>query len=69
MEPAEVSLRAAGAAYRTRLSGSPDDLMALITVAPELTNPAYRDLLIGYACVGPGLPEELVTRARGLRGK
>ncbi|MFE3515477.1 tetratricopeptide repeat protein [Streptomyces sp. NPDC059166] len=68
-EPAELSLRAAGAAYRTRLSGSPDDLVALIAVAPELTNPAYRDLLIGYACAGPGLPEGLVTRARGLRGK
>ncbi|MEV6590904.1 tetratricopeptide repeat protein [Streptomyces acidicola] len=63
-EPHEVSLRAAGAAYRTRLSGSSEDLRALIALAPELSNTSYRDLLIDYACAGPGLPRRLVTKAR-----
>ncbi|MET8325227.1 tetratricopeptide repeat protein [Streptomyces sp. NPDC005181] len=62
--PHEVSLRAAGAAYRTRLSGSSDDLRALIVLAPELANISYRKLLIDYACAGPGLPRGLVAKAR-----
>lgn len=65
-EPHEVSLRAAGAAYRTRLSGSPDDLRALIAVAPDLANTSYRDLLIDCACAGPGLPPSLVAEARSI---
>ncbi|MCX4869964.1 hypothetical protein OHU11_01195 [Streptomyces sp. NBC_00257] len=65
-EPHEVSLRAAGAAYRTRLSGSSDDLRNLIALAPQLTNTPYRDLLTGYACEGPGLPPGLVAEARRL---
>ncbi|WP_406094616.1 tetratricopeptide repeat protein [Streptomyces sp. NBC_01013] len=64
-EPQEVSLRAAAAAYRTRLSGSPDDLRGLIALAPDLANTSYRDLLIDYACAGPGLPPDLVAEARG----
>ncbi len=63
-EPHEVSLRAAGAAYRTRLSGSSDDLRALMTLAQDLTNTSYRDRLIGHACAGPGLPRHLVAEAR-----
>ncbi|MEV0490741.1 tetratricopeptide repeat protein [Streptomyces atratus] len=63
-EPHEVSLRAGRAAYRTRLSGSPDDLRALIALAPELANTSYRDLLIDYACAGTGLPRGLVAKAR-----
>ncbi|MFJ6832444.1 hypothetical protein [Streptomyces sp. NPDC091209] len=62
--PHEASLRAAGAAYRTRLSGSSDDLRALIDLAPELPDTSYRDLLIDYACAGPGLPPALVAKAR-----
>ncbi|MEU0036053.1 tetratricopeptide repeat protein [Streptomyces sp. NPDC006333] len=62
--PHEVSLRAAGVAYRTRLSGSSDDLRALVVLAPELANVSYRKLLVGYACAGPGLPRELVAEAR-----
>ncbi|MEV7400156.1 tetratricopeptide repeat protein [Streptomyces sp. NPDC091267] len=62
--PREVSLRAAGAAYRTRLSGSSEDLRALIVLAPELASAAYRDVLIDYACAGPGLPHGLVAEAR-----
>ncbi|MCX4460443.1 hypothetical protein OOK58_55430 [Streptomyces sp. NBC_01728] len=65
--PHEISLRAAGAAYRTRLSGSSDDLRALIVLAPELANISYRKLLIDYACAGPGLPRGLVVKARRIR--
>jgi len=66
-EPHEVALRAAGAAYRTRLSGSSDDLRALIALAPELANTSYRDLLIDHACAGPGLPRGLLAKARRVR--
>lgn len=63
-EPTEVTLRAAGAAYRARLMGSPDDLRELIELAPHLPNDSYRGLLIDHACAGPALPAELITEAR-----
>ncbi|MEU9602684.1 hypothetical protein AB0E06_38580 [Streptomyces sp. NPDC048109] len=63
-EPHEVTLRAASAAYRTRLAGSSDDLRALITLAPEIANTTYRNLLIDYACAGPKLPRRLVAKAQ-----
>lgn len=66
-EPHEVSLRAAGAAYRARLSGSSDDLRALIALAPELANTTYRNLLIDCACAGPKLPRRLVAKAHRIR--
>ncbi|MFH9043500.1 tetratricopeptide repeat protein [Streptomyces sp. NPDC017966] len=66
-EPHEISLRAAAAAYRTRLSGSSDGLRALIALAPELANTAYRNLLIDYACAGPKLPRRLVAKAHRIR--
>ncbi|QIP88252.1 hypothetical protein GLX30_34320 [Streptomyces sp. Tu 2975] len=66
-EPDEVSLRAAGAAYRTRFSGSSDDLRALIALAPQLANITYRNLLINYACAGPKLPRRLVAEAHRIR--
>ncbi|TXS54197.1 tetratricopeptide repeat protein [Streptomyces sp. t39] len=66
-EPDEVSLRAAGAAYRVRLSGSSEDLTTLIALAPELANTTYRNLLIDHACAGPDLPAELVATARRIR--
>ncbi|MFJ9150758.1 tetratricopeptide repeat protein [Streptomyces sp. NPDC102270] len=66
-EPHEVSLRAAGAAYRTRVSGSPDDLRSLIALAPELASATYRNLLIDYACAGPKLPRSLVAEAHRIR--
>ncbi|MEV0579456.1 tetratricopeptide repeat protein [Streptomyces sp. NPDC050392] len=65
--PHAVSLRAAGAAYRTRLSGSSDDLTALIDLAPELSDTAYRNLLLDHACAGPKLPPGLVARAQDIR--
>ncbi|WP_329120247.1 tetratricopeptide repeat protein [Streptomyces sp. NBC_01465] len=65
--PQEVSLRAASAAYRTRLTGSPDDLRSLLTLAPELANASYGNVLIDYACAGPNLPGELIAEARRIR--
>ncbi|MGW7358299.1 tetratricopeptide repeat protein [Streptomyces sp. NPDC054802] len=66
-EPHEVSLRAAAAAYLTRVSCSSDDLRALIALAPELANTTYRNLLIDYACAGPKLPRRLVAKAHRIR--
>jgi hypothetical protein len=63
-ESAEVTLRAAGAAYRARITGSPDDLRELIGLAPHLPGGPYRGLLIDHACSGPGLPAELIAEAR-----
>jgi len=63
-EPTDLALRAAGAAYRTRLTGSPAALRELIEVAPQLPNDAYRNLLINHACAAPDLPDQLVADAR-----
>jgi tetratricopeptide (TPR) repeat protein len=63
-EPTEFDLRAAAAAYRTRLTGSPADLGELIDLAAQRPNDAYLDVLIDYACAGPDLPAELVAAAR-----
>ncbi len=65
--PTELTLRAAGAAYRARLTGSPTDLNELIELAANLPNTPYRDLLIDHACAGPALPAELVTAARRIQ--
>ncbi|MGW9245041.1 tetratricopeptide repeat protein [Streptomyces badius] len=66
-EPREATLRAASAAYRTRLVGSADDLTALIALAPSLADTAYRNLLIDYACAGPQLPPGLVAEAHRIQ--
>ncbi|MFF9021953.1 tetratricopeptide repeat protein [Streptomyces eurythermus] len=66
-EPAELFLRAAGAAYRARLTGSLTDLSELIELAREMPNGSYRNLLIDHACAGPALPAELVAEARHIR--
>jgi tetratricopeptide (TPR) repeat protein len=66
-EPAEVTLRAAGAAYRARLTGSPEDLRELIALAPQLAGGQYLGLLVDHACAGPALPAELVAEARRLQ--
>ncbi|MGW2956068.1 tetratricopeptide repeat protein [Streptomyces eurythermus] len=63
-EPAELSLRAAKAAYRARLTGSAADLSELVELAPDLPDDSYRNLLIDHACAGPALPAELVAAAR-----
>ncbi len=67
-EPEELSLRAARAAYRARLTGSPADLSELIGLTPNLPNDSYRSLLIDCACAGPDLPAELVAEARRIQG-
>ena len=66
-EPAEITLRAAGAAYRARLTGSPDDLRELIGLWSQLPNNSYRGLLIDVACAGPALPAHLVSEAHRLQ--
>jgi hypothetical protein len=63
----EITLRAAAAAYRTRLTGSPDYLRELIALVPQLPEDLYRSLLIDLACDGPDLPAELVSEAHRLR--
>ncbi|MEU1601456.1 hypothetical protein ABZ468_54660 [Streptomyces sp. NPDC005708] len=60
-EPAELTLRAAGAAYRARLTGSPAELSELIELAANLPNDSYLGLLTDHACAGPALPAELVA--------
>ncbi|MFG1665164.1 tetratricopeptide repeat protein [Streptomyces sp. Y7] len=65
--PTELTFRAADAAYRTRLTGSPTEMRALIELAAHLPNDSYRGLLIDHACAGPGLPAELVTEARRIQ--
>ncbi|MET9893460.1 tetratricopeptide repeat protein [Streptomyces sp. NPDC006465] len=66
-DPDELTLRAAGAAYRARLTGSPAELGELVELAPLLPNDSYRGLLIDHACAGPALPAELVAAARRLQ--
>ncbi|MGW3101200.1 tetratricopeptide repeat protein [Streptomyces sp. NPDC001100] len=66
-ESTELTLCAAGAAYRARLTGSPAELSELIELAPNLPNNSYRDLLIHHACAGPALPAELVAAARRIQ--
>ncbi|WP_211244018.1 tetratricopeptide repeat protein [Actinospica robiniae] len=68
-EPTEPTLRAAGAAYRTRITGSPDGLRELIALAPQLPNGSYRGLLIDLACGNAALPAELVAEARRLKSR
>ncbi|MEV0606545.1 tetratricopeptide repeat protein [Polymorphospora rubra] len=65
--PTEITLRAARAAYRTRLAGSAADLADLVEMAPQLPNAGYRNLLIDQACDGPNLPADLVVAARNVR--
>jgi hypothetical protein len=48
IEPDDVTMRAAAAAYRARSTGSVADLDALMEVAPQVPDP-YRRTLIGYA--------------------
>lgn len=66
-EPSEPTLRAAAAAYRTRLTGSAADLRELVELTPHLPNGPYRGTLIDLACAGPGLSAEDVAAARSAR--
>jgi tetratricopeptide (TPR) repeat protein len=48
LEPNEVTMRAAAAAYRARATGSDADRQALRALAPQVPEP-YRGTLLGYA--------------------
>jgi tetratricopeptide (TPR) repeat protein len=66
-EPENVTLRAAGAAYRVRAEGSLTQLDLLLELAPAVPHAGYRDGLIDYAVDGPGLPADRTAAARRLR--
>jgi tetratricopeptide (TPR) repeat protein len=66
-EPEEVTLRAAGAAYRARAEGSVAELDALLELAPEVPHAGYRNGLIDHALGGPDLPAERVAAARRIQ--
>jgi tetratricopeptide (TPR) repeat protein len=63
-EPAEVTLLAARAAYRARLTASAADLAELVELAKGMPESPYRQVLIDHACAGPGLPADVVAAAR-----
>jgi len=65
-EPHDVTLRAAGAAYRVRATGSTADLDLLLDLAPDLPHAGYRNGLIEYALGGQDLPPDRVAAARRL---
>jgi hypothetical protein len=62
--PDEVVLKAAGAAFRARHTGSPEQLKALLALLPSLAEGDYGQWLIGQACRGPGLPGALAGEVR-----
>ncbi|GGM29488.1 hypothetical protein ACFFX1_47950 [Dactylosporangium sucinum] len=64
--PAEVTVRAAAAAYRARSTGSIADLDAFVELAPLMPNPWYRAVLAGRAAGGEGLPPDRAAAARAL---
>lgn len=66
-EPAEVTLQAAGAAYRVRAGGSVADLDLLLDVAPMVSDPGYRNGLIESALGAEDLPLDRVAAARRLQ--
>lgn len=66
-EPDEVTLRAAGAAYRLRAEGSIADLDLLLEVAPALSHAGYRNGLIDYALGAEDLPLDRIAAARRLQ--
>jgi tetratricopeptide (TPR) repeat protein len=66
-EPHDVTLRAAGAAYRARATGSVADLDLLLELAVSLSHAGYRDALIEHAVGRPDLPPDRVAVARKLQ--
>jgi len=67
-EPQDVTLRAAGAAYRVRATGSVADLDLLLEIAAELPHAGYRNGLIEHALGRRDLPSDRVAAARRLQG-
>jgi tetratricopeptide (TPR) repeat protein len=66
-EPAEVTLQAAGAAYRARATGAVADLDLLLELAPMVSDPRYRNSLIESALGAEDLPPERIAAARRLQ--
>ncbi|MFG2824654.1 tetratricopeptide repeat protein [Kitasatospora sp. NPDC048365] len=67
-EPDEPTLRAAGAAYRSRHTGSAGALREYVDRAAQLPPSPYRTALTDLACAGPGLPGDLVDEVRRALG-
>ncbi|MFC4070496.1 hypothetical protein [Actinoplanes subglobosus] len=67
-EPEEVVLRAAGAAYRVRATGSVADLDLLLELAPQVSHAGYRNGLIACALGREDLPADRVEAVRAVTG-
>jgi tetratricopeptide (TPR) repeat protein len=63
-EPTDVTLRAAGAAYRVRAEGSVTDLDMLLELVPEVPHAGYRNGLIEYAMGALDLPADRIAAVR-----
>ncbi|MGW4945851.1 tetratricopeptide repeat protein [Actinoplanes sp. NPDC004185] len=68
-EPQEITLRAAGAAYRTRATGSVTDLDLLLELAPQVPHAGYRNGLIDHALGAEQLPSDRIAAARQLQAR
>ncbi|GIF19662.1 tetratricopeptide (TPR) repeat protein [Actinoplanes tereljensis] len=66
-EPGDVTLRAAGAAYRARAENSHADLDLLLELAPMLPHAGYRNGLLEHALGATGLPADRIAAARRLQ--
>ncbi|MDI6105937.1 tetratricopeptide repeat protein [Actinoplanes sp. NEAU-A12] len=66
-EPHDVTLRAAGAAYRVRATGSIADLDLLLELAVKLPHGGYRNALIEHALGKQDLPSHRIAAARRLQ--
>jgi tetratricopeptide (TPR) repeat protein len=66
-EPHDVTLKAAGAAYGVRATGSVADLDLLLELAVELAHAGYRNALIEHALGSRFLPPDRVAAARRLQ--
>lgn len=67
-EPGDVTLRAAGAAYRLVATGALADLDLLLELAPDVPHPGYRDSLLAHALTVEGLPTDRAGQLHRLRG-
>ncbi|MET7402122.1 hypothetical protein ABZS66_52440 [Dactylosporangium sp. NPDC005572] len=63
---AEVTVRAAAAAYRARSTGSVADLDRFVELAPLMPNPRFRTVLATRAAGGEGLPPDRAAAARAV---
>jgi tetratricopeptide (TPR) repeat protein len=66
-ESEDVTLQAAGAAYRARAESSVADMDLLLALAPDLGHAGYRNGLIDHALGAPALPPDRIAAARRLQ--